>query len=325
MHYLLYRGFPGGIVILRQTGSNLNNPASLSATHPQIQAEGLFYWFCTKRPTFSQTPFKKLSSALYRNNVRVLGKGVKPLFFAHGFGCDQNMWRYIYPAFEKDYKIILIDHVGAGDSDLTAYSFNKYETLDGYMEDILEIIDALQLSEVTFVGHSVSALIGVMAAIRRPEVFRQLVLVSPSPSYINDGNYTGGFTRGEIDELLEAMDDNHLGWSISMAPVIMGNPDRKELAEELANSFCRTDPAIARHFARTTFLSDKRAILGQMRIPSLILQCSSDVIAPVEVGRYMHEQMPASKLTILKATGHCPNLSAPVETISAIQDYLHAS
>nr|WP_255724094.1 alpha/beta hydrolase [Terrimonas ginsenosidimutans] len=265
-----------------------------------------------------------MASVLKRNNVRVIGKGTRPLFFTHGFGCDQNMWRYIYPSFEQDYKIVLIDHVGAGDSDLTAYSFDKYNTLDGYVEDILEVIDELQLSEVTFVGHSVSALMGILAAIRRPEVFCQLVLVSPSPSYINDGNYTGGFTRHQIDELLEALDDNHLGWSMTMAPVIMGNPDREDLREELANSFCRTDPAIARQFARTTFLSDKRDVIGETPVPSLILQCSNDIIAPVEVGMYMHEQIPASKLVILKATGHCPNLSAPAETISAIQAYLHA-
>ncbi|MET0465526.1 MAG: alpha/beta hydrolase [Chitinophagaceae bacterium] len=264
-----------------------------------------------------------MSSVLQRNNVRILGKGTRILFFTHGFGCDQNMWRYIYPSFEEAYRIVLIDHVGAGGSDLAAYSFDKYDTLDGYVDDILEVIDELQLKEVTFVGHSVGALMGIIAAIRRPEIFSRLILVSPSPSYINEGAYTGGFTRPQINELLEALEDNHLGWSMTMAPVIMGNPDRKELGEELANSFCRTDPAIAKQFARTTFLSDKRHIIGQTPVPSLILQCSSDVIAPVEVGEYMHEQMPASTLVILNATGHCPNLSAPAETISAIQDYLH--
>ena len=200
--------------------------------------------------------------------------------FSHGFGCDQNMWRYVTPAFENKYKIVLFDHVGAGNSDLTAYSPQKYAQLEGYAEDIIELCAELELKDIIFVGHSVSSVIGIIASIKAPELFASLVLVGPSPSYINDGDYIGGFTKLQIDELLESLDSNHLGWSMAMAPVIMGNPERKELAEELANSFCRTDPAIAKHFARTTFLTDKRDIISQVKIPTLILQCAEDVIAP---------------------------------------------
>jgi sigma-B regulation protein RsbQ len=259
---------------------------------------------------------------LQRNNVTVRGSGAQPMLFAHGFGCDQNMWRFVAPAFEKDYKVILFDHVGAGSSDLSAYDRKKYDTLEGYANDVLDIAHELQLANIVFVGHSVSALMGIMAAVKEPGLFSHLVLVGPSPAYINDEDYVGGFSRPQIEELLESLDNNHLGWSMAMAPVIMGNPERKELGEELANSFCRTDPDIAKHFARTTFLTDERKLISKNTVPSLILQCSSDVIAPMEVGQYMHRHMPGSKLVVLQATGHCPNLSAPEETIVAIKDYL---
>ena len=262
-------------------------------------------------------------SVVKRNNVILKGKGKEVIMFAHGFGCDQNMWRYITPAFEENYKIVLFDHVGAGASDLKAYSKVKYESLEGYADDILEIAQELKLEDIIFVGHSVSAVMGIIAAQKKPKLFKSLILVGPSPSYINEGDYTGGFTRSQIDELLESLDQNHLGWSMTMAPVIMGNPERKELGEELANSFCRTDPEIAKHFARTTFLTDKRSILSNSITPSLILQCSNDVIAPIAVGEYMHRHMANSKLVIMKATGHCPNLSAPGETIQAITDFLN--
>jgi sigma-B regulation protein RsbQ len=259
---------------------------------------------------------------LKRNNVVIRGKGKQPMLLAHGFGCDQNMWRFVAPAFEDEYKVILFDHVGAGGSDLSAYNPDKYDSLEGYAEDILDIIHELDLQDVIFVGHSVSAMIGLIAATNEPGRFAHLVLVGPSPSYINDGDYIGGFSREQIDELLESLDNNHLGWSTTMAPVIMGNPDRKELGEELANSFCRTDPAIAKHFARTTFLTDARDALADNTTPALILQCSNDVIAPLEVGDYMHQQLPGSKLVVLKASGHCPNLSAPDELISEMKKYL---
>ncbi|MCU7618490.1 alpha/beta hydrolase [Chryseobacterium sp. PBS4-4] len=262
-------------------------------------------------------------SVLKRNNVTIKGTGENMIFFAHGFGCDQNMWRYVSPVFEEKYTTVLFDHVGAGNSDLSSYSFTKYNQLEGYAEDIVEIAKELKVSNAVFVGHSVGAIIGLIAAKMSPELFGKLVLVSPSPSYINNEDYIGGFSRPEIDELLESLNDNHLGWSATMAPVIMGNPDREELGKELTNSFCKTDPEIAKHFARTTFLTDKRDILEDSKVPVLILQCSSDVIAPVEVGHYMHKKMTGSQLVIMKATGHCPNLSAPEETIEAISDFLY--
>ncbi len=261
-------------------------------------------------------------SVLERNHVVVSGKGTVPILFAHGFGCDQLMWRLVAPAFENEYKVILFDHVGAGRSDLSAYSPGKYQSLDGYADDIVEIVHALNLDNVIFVGHSVACMMGILAAEKAPGMFSKLILVGPSPSYINDGNYTGGFEKDQIEELLASMDNNHLGWSMSMASVIMGNPDKKELAVELGNSFCRTDPAIAKQFARTTFLSDTRANINGVEIPTLILQCAQDVIAPQVVGEYMHTAMPASKIIFMKATGHCPNLSAPRETIDAINSFL---
>ena len=257
-----------------------------------------------------------------RFNVNISGRGSTPMLFAHGFGCDQNMWRYVAPAFEDDYQVVLFDHVGAGASDLTAYDSARYSSLEGYADDVLQICRAFELQGVVFVGHSVSAMIGILAAIKAPEVFSNLILVGPSPRYINDENYVGGFSEPQISELLEFLDSNHMGWSQAMAPVIMGNPDRPELGQELTNSFCRTDPDIARRFAKATFLSDNREDLARLRTPSLILQCSEDVIAPVGVGRYVHEHLLNSSITILEATGHCPNLSAPEETIAAIKAYL---
>lgn len=262
-------------------------------------------------------------SALKRNNVVVRGSGSGAMIFAHGYGCDQNMWRYITPAFEQTYRTVLFDHIGAGKSDLTAFDKDKYATLDGYAQDVLDIIDELKLTDVVFVGHSVSAMIGALAAAKRPELFKKLILVGPSPRYVNDGDYIGGFTRDQIDELLLSLEDNHFGWSRTMAPVIMANPDRAELGEELATSFCSMDPEIAKHFARTTFLDDSRAVLSSVLTPSLILQCANDIIAPAEVGDYVHQSMPNSTLKYMEATGHCPHLSAPEETITLMREYLH--
>ena len=264
-----------------------------------------------------------MSGILDRNNVKVSGReGGQAMMFAHGFGCDQNMWRFIVPAFEDQYRIVLFDHVGAGRSDPSAWNPGKYQSLQGYASDVLEICRELGLTQAIFVGHSVSSMIGVIAALQEPERFEKLVLVGPSPRYINDGDYTGGFTREDIEGLLESLDSNYLGWSSAMAPVIMGNPDRPVLGEELTNSFCRTNPEIAKHFARTTFLSDNRADLPKVKARTLILQCSDDAIAPQSVGEYVHRQIPGSELVLMKATGHCPNLSAPDETIAAIKDFL---
>lgn len=244
------------------------------------------------------------------------------MVFAHGFGCDQQMWRLVTPAFERTHRVVLFDHVGAGRSEAAAYDRRKYATLGGYAADVLEICHALALSDVIFVGHSVSAMIGVLAANREPGRFKALVLVGPSPRYIDDAGYVGGFSRADIEGLLDSLDSNYLGWSQSMAPAIMGNPDRPELGQELTNSFCQTDPEIASHFARVTFFSDNRQDLGAVRIPALVLQCSEDVIAPPAVGEYVHRHMPGSQLVVMKATGHCPNLSAPEETVAAIRTFL---
>ena len=259
---------------------------------------------------------------LTRNNVKVFGRGTQPMLFAHGFGCDQNMWRFIAPAFAEDYRIVLFDYVGSGHSDLGAYDARRYASLDGYAEDVLDVCHALDLQDTIFVGHSVSAMVGVLAAAAESERFARLVLIGPSPRYVDDEGYVGGFSRSDIAGLLEALDANHLGWSAQMAPVIMGNPERPELAEELTNSFCRTAPDVARQFARVTFLSDNRADLPGVRVPTLVLQCSQDAIAPEPVGRYVHEHVPGSVFTQLSATGHCPHLSAPEETIAAIRAFL---
>jgi sigma-B regulation protein RsbQ len=264
-----------------------------------------------------------MSGAVRRNNVVLRGReGGPPMVFAHGFGCDQNMWRYVWPAFATDYRIVLFDHVGVGGSDVQAYDRERYSSLQGYADDVLDICHELDLREVVFVGHSVSAMIGVLAAIVEPERFARLVLVGPSPRYINDDGYVGGFSHEDIDGLLKSLESNYLGWSSAMAPVIMGNPDRPELGEELTNSFCRADPEIAAQFARVTFLSDNRADLARVVIPSLVLQCSEDAIAPQAVGEYVHQHLRGSRLVQLEATGHCPNLSAPEESITAIRRFL---
>lgn len=245
------------------------------------------------------------------------------MLFAHGFGCDQNMWRWITPAFEKDYKIVLFDYVGSGKSDLNAYDPLRYGTLDGYAQDVLEVCAAADLQEVIFVGHSVSGMIGILAAMRNPKLFHRLILVGPSASYINDPpDYIGGFERADIEGLLEMMDKNYLGWASFLAPAVMKNPDRPELSGELEQSFCATDPKIARRFAEVTFLSDNRADLSKSKVPTLILQCSEDAIAPIEAGRYLARHMAGSTFRLLKATGHCPHLSHPEETIAAMREYL---
>ncbi len=261
--------------------------------------------------------------AMTRNNVSVTGPQTgQPMIFAHGFGCDQNMWRHVVPAFTDDHRVVLFDLVGAGGSDLASYDPDKYSRLEGHAEDVLDIIRELDLRDVVFVGHSVSAMIGVLAAAEEPERFARLVLVGPSPRYLDDEDYRGGFSRPDIDELLDSLESNYLGWSQAMAPVIIGNADRPELGQELTASFCKADPAIARQFARTTFLSDSRADLQRVRTPTLVLQCSNDVIAPLEVGDYVHDAIPGSTLVVMRATGHCPNLSAPQETVDAITSFL---
>jgi sigma-B regulation protein RsbQ len=237
---------------------------------------------------------------------------------AHGFGCDQNLWRLVVPVLAEDHRLVLFDHIGAGRSDLSAWRPDRYSTLRGYAQDVLAICHELDLHDVVFVGHSVSAMIGVLASIEEPTRFAKLILLTPSPCYLDDGDYRGGFSRADIDELLESLDSNYLGWSATMAPVIMGNPERPELGKELTDSFCRTDPAIAKVFARATFLSDNRADLSHVRVPTLVIECSQDAIAPRGVGAFVHSEIPHSQLVTLDATGHCPQLSDPEATAAAI-------
>ena len=257
-----------------------------------------------------------------KNNVKIFGQGTKVMMFAHGFGCDQNMWRYITPAFENNYKIVLFDYVGAGKSDLKAYSKDRYQSLAGYADDVIEICETFNLNKIIFVGHSVSSMIGLLASIKRPELFTDIILVGPSARYLNDEGYLGGFEKKDILDLLHTMDKNYIGWANFLAPAIMKNADKPELGQVLTESFCSTDPIIARQFAEVTFLSDNRKDLHKVQTPSLIMQCSDDIIAPIEVGHYLHKHIPNSSLKIMKATGHCPHMSAPEETIGIIKEYL---
>ena len=256
-----------------------------------------------------------------RNNVTMRGEG-RPIVFAHGFGCSQDMWRVVAPHFVDDHRVVLFDHVGAGASDLSAYRPGKYDSLEGYAGDLVEILEQLDLRDVVFVGHSVGAIIGLLAANRDPSRFGSLVLVGPSPRYVDNDDYTGGFSQADIDALLDGLDANYFGWSETIAPVIMGAPDQPELAEELNDSFCRTDPSIARHFARVTFLSDNRRDLAEVTVPTLVIQSSDDVIAPVAVGRYVAAQIPDSELVIVPVTGHCAHLSAPDLVVDSIRTFI---
>lgn len=257
-----------------------------------------------------------------RNNIKVIGNGSTAMVFAHGFGCDQNMWRYLTPAFKDRFTIVLFDLVGSGKSDLSAYDFKKYESLHGYAADLIEIINDVTEKPIIFVGHSVSAIIGLLASVEAPEKFKCQIMIGPSPCYINDSDYIGGFSQADVEELCNTIDSNYLGWSSTMAPAIMGSPEQPELGVELTNSFCRTDPEIAKHFARVTFLSDHRDALAKSTTPTLILQCSDDFIAPCTVGQYMQETMPDAQLCIIDNVGHCPHLSSPDASTLAIESYL---
>jgi len=260
-----------------------------------------------------------------RNNVTILGRGTQPMVFVHGFGCDQNMWRLVTPAFEDDYRIVLFDYVGHGGSDRAAYDPERYASLDGFAQDILDVVDALDLRNVILVGHSVSSIVGVLAINRAPERFERLVMVAPSPRYINDPpEYHGGFERADIEGLLEMMDKNYIGWAGALAPIVAGNPERPDIGAEVNTSFCSTDPVVARQFARTTFLGDNREDLARLPVPSLVLQCSEDAIAPRGVGEFVARATPRSTFRQLRANGHCPHLSHPEETIAAIREYVAA-
>lgn len=262
-------------------------------------------------------------TARNRNNVKIVGSGQRTLMFAHGYGCDQSMWRHVVPSFSDNFTVVLFDYVGSGSSDPTAFDRSRYSTLRGYGQDVLEIIQELGLRDVNFVGHSVSSMIGALAAIERPEYFASLTMIGPSPCYINSEGYAGGMERGDVENLLEALESNHVAWSRKMAPAIMGNPETPELADELEASFCRMDPFLANHFARVTFLSDNRADLAKVTTKTLILQCQKDVIAGTSVGEYVHKCLPTSEFVVIEATGHCPHMSAPKEVVLALQKFLN--
>jgi sigma-B regulation protein RsbQ len=270
----------------------------------------------------TSSPVRTKQDILKRNNVHLTGRGTQPMLFAHGFGCDQNMWRYITPAFEDDYRIVLFDYVGAGKSDWAAYSPERYGTLRGYAQDVLDVCEALDLREIVFVGHSVSAVVGLLASIQAPERFARHILIGPSPCYINDGEYVGGFERKDIEGLLDMMEKNYIGWATFLAPVVMKNEDRPDLTRELEESFCSTDPRVTRNFAMATFLSDNRADLPKVTVPSLVMQCTEDAIAPIAVGEYVSRVLPDSTFRLMKATGHCPHMSHPDETIALMKEYL---
>lgn len=248
----------------------------------------------------------------------------QPMVFSHGFGCDLHMWRHVAPVFEADFRVVLFDHAGCGGADPSAYDPDRHATLEGYATDVVELCDALDLHDAVFVGHSVSAMIGALAVARRPDRFAKLVMVGPSPRYLNDVGYVGGFDDLDVLEMLDSLESNYLGWSTAMAPAIVGNPDRPELGAELTESFCRMDPDIARRFARATFLSDNRADLPNVAVPTLVIQCREDVIAPVEVGEYVRDHLPDAQYVLLDAVGHCPNLSAPAQTVAAIAAFVRS-
>ncbi|MGA7051078.1 MAG: alpha/beta hydrolase [Mycobacterium sp.] len=261
-----------------------------------------------------------------RNNIKIVGAAHGPLIFlAHGFGCDQLLWRPVVDRLKTEFRLLLIDQVGSGQSDATCWDAQKYSSLSGYAADVVDIVRELDLRDVVFVGHSVASMIGALAVIAEPSRFTKLVMLTPSPRYIDEGEYRGGFSRSDIDELLESLELNYLGWSHAMAPVIMGTPDRPELQDELVETFCRNNPAYARVFARATFLSDNRGDLARIPVPTLVIECAEDAIAPREVGAYVHEHVPDSQLVTLDATGHCPQVSAPDATASAISAFVRSA
>ena len=260
-----------------------------------------------------------------RSNVTILGASgpdTRTIVFLHGLGGDQTMWRLLTPAFEARHQLVLLDLVGAGRSDLNAYGHATHGSLHGHATDLLEVMRTLALHDAVFVGHSVGAMIGVLAAVREPQRFAKMVLISPSPRFLNEAGYAGGFEQKDLNELLAAMEGDYRGWSQSFAPVMMGKDERPELVMELTNSFVRTNPEIARHFARVAFFSDCRADLDHLTIPTLIVQSAHDVIAPLAVGEYLHEQLADSRLVVVDTGGHCPHLSAPTETLAAMCPFI---
>jgi sigma-B regulation protein RsbQ len=266
-----------------------------------------------------------MTAIIRRNNVRVIGNGAQVLLFAHGFGCDQNAWKYIVPYFGADYTLVLFDYVGAGESDTTQYDAKRYNSLEGYATDLIEICTALDLQDTIFIGHSVSCMIGALASIRKPTLFKKLVLIGPSPCYINKTGYTGGFDAETIDSLMEVMEEDYIAWARSMAPAIMDAENGTELGKELADSFCYIDPVIAKQFARVTFLSDNRADVPDIPVHSLTIINKEDMISPMVVGEYIHAHAPGNVLIWIEGRGHCPHMSHPKQTAEAILAYIDIS
>ena len=261
-------------------------------------------------------------NVVQRNNVTIKGQGEEILLFAHGFGCDQTLWQSLTMYFEKSYKMILFDYVGAGNSDITAYDSVKYNTLNGYVQDVIDIIEAYELKNITFIGHSVSSMIGMFAAIKKPQYFSKLIMIGPSPYYLNDGDYKGGFERSEIDELLVTMEMNFEGWASYMAPIAMNQSSDSPLTKRLERTLVSTNSTIARQFAEVTFFSDSRTKLAELQTPALIMQCANDSIVPVEVGYFLKDHIPNSELVILNTRGHYPHLSDPKLTAEIIINYI---
>jgi len=262
------------------------------------------------------------NEVLIRNNVKLIGKGSKTLFLAHGFGCDQNMWRFLTPELVKHFTIVLFDYVGSGGSDISQYNKKRYSQLEGYAEDIIEIADALQLVNAIFIGHSVSSMIGAIAAIKKPDLFSKLIMICPSPCFLNfPPDYFGGFDKQDLEELLNLMDKNYIGWANYLAPLIIGTTNSDDLVGELSGSFCSTDPVIAKNFAKATFLSDYRYLLKEIKQPSLILQSESDALAATSVGEFIASEIPQSKLKVIAADGHCLHMTHSEAIMSSIIAY----
>lgn len=257
-----------------------------------------------------------------RNNVKVFGTGEHTLLLAHGFGCDQNMWRFVTSNLSKYFRIIQFDYVGSGNSDVSAFDVEKYSSLEGYAEDIIDICQVFELEKITLVGHSVSSMIGLIASVKAPQYFENIVMVCPSPCFLNQPpDYLGGFDRADLEELIELMDKNYIGWANYLGPLVMGAENSVEMIKELSDSFCSTDPIIAKTFAKATFFSDLRNLLPQAKHPALILQSGTDALAATSIGVFMHDSMPNSELKVIEAEGHCLHMTHPNEVNRSIIDF----
>lgn len=262
------------------------------------------------------------SSALIRHNTSISGTGTTTLLFAHGYGCDKTVWRDIVPAFEGDYRVVTFDHAGSGKCDRLAYNSFRHSSLAGYADDVIALCEELQSERLIMVGHSVSAMIGALAAIKRPDLFDLMVMIGPSASYVNEGDYVGGFDLPDLKEFLEMIETNFQGWGAALAMLAMGNADRPALAEGLRDRICSLDPAIAGVFARVTFLSDLRADVPRLQTPTVILECQDDPVSPKSAIAFVRDSLPGSRHIELQATGHCTHMSHPAEVTAVLQRVL---